>query len=441
MTLLERRPYLGGRAFSFWDDDTATEVDNGQHVFMRCCTYYIDLLRRLGALEHTYLQPRLRVPVIAGRAANGRGSQSMPGAASEARQSVLWGAPLPAPFHLLPSLIAYRHLTPVDKARIGPALLSMLATNGAEQRVLDSETFYDWLRRHGQTEAAIERLWNLIVLPTLNADIRRVSAAQALMVFQVGFLRGAHAADIGYSCVGLSRLVAERAVAYLKERGAEVLTGRSARHLLLADGRIAGVAVGDAVLTADCYISALPFHALPSVLPDALRNDPFFRRAAALEPSPIVNVHLWYDRPVTSLAFAAFLDSPVQWVFNRSHILGQPAQAGQYLLISLSGADDYIDAKKETLQALFTAEMARLFPEAVQAQLLRFLVTRERYATFLPAPGTAALRLPQATPVPNLFLAGSWTDTGWPDTMESAVRSGVFAAQAALASESRVQSV
>ncbi|MFQ5861360.1 MAG: FAD-dependent oxidoreductase, partial [Dehalococcoidia bacterium] len=184
--------------------------------------------------------------------------------------------------------------------------------------------------------------------------------------------------------------------------------------------------------TADVFISALPFDLLRTVLPPPLAGDPFFARAQGLSTSPIVNLHIWYDRPVLQDDFVAVLDSPLQWVFNKSRIFGEQQGNGQYLSLSLSGAWEYIDQPKDQLRELFLAEMARIFPQARSATVERFLVVKQERATFRCTPGAAGHRLPAATPVPNLVLAGEWTDTGWPSTMEGAVRSGNTAAQEVL---------
>ena len=186
---------------------------------------------------------------------------------------------------------------------------------------------------------------------------------------------------------------------------------------------------GDTV-EADVYVSALPFGVLLDSLPDQVSQGGFFSRAAILGSSPIVGVHLWYDRKIMDEEFVAFLDSPVQWVFNKSLIQGTDASAGQYVCISLSGAWRYIDTPKEELTEIFTQEMARLFPRTRSARVEKSLVVKERDATFRSVPGASMHRPPQTTPIRNLFLAGEWTDTGWPSTMEGAVRSGVFAADA-----------
>ena len=186
----------------------------------------------------------------------------------------------------------------------------------------------------------------------------------------------------------------------------------------------------DRCLQADSYISTLPFDVLLRVLPDDIADNAFFSGIKMLTSSPIIGVHLWYDRPIMDEDFVAFLDSPVQWVFNRSMIQGSDHEDGQYVCISLSGAWDFIDRPKDELRELFAGEMERLFPKARGAQIQRYLVVKQPQASFRSIPGASEHRPSQVTPISNLFLAGEWTSTGWPSTMEGAVRSGVMAAEA-----------
>ncbi|MCH8192230.1 MAG: FAD-dependent oxidoreductase, partial [Chloroflexi bacterium] len=188
VTLLEMRPFLGGRTYSFFDKQTDSQVDNGQHIFMKSCTAYIGLLDRLNVRHKTYLQSRMRVTVYD----------------AQRRPSALYSSMLPAPFHLVLSFLRYRHLSWGDKAAIARAAFAMRRMSEGRRKELDGISFCDWLSARGQSARAIEAFWDLIILPVCNDDSRRVSASQAIMVFQDGFLGGRHAADIGYATVGLS---------------------------------------------------------------------------------------------------------------------------------------------------------------------------------------------------------------------------------------------
>ena len=417
VTLVEKRPFLGGRSYSYMDKRSGVEVDNGQHVFLGCCTQYIRLLKRLGAWRKVHLQKRLWVRVI----------DKVWG------ESVLESGPLPAPLHLLPSLLRFRSLSPTEKARAAYAMTRIRSLDRAARRELDDVTFADWLRAHGQTENAIRGFWNLFVRPTLNGDITTVSADLALMVFQEGFLRDRNGANVGWARVGLSALLAEAAREYIESRGGEVRLGRSISGMRVEDGR---AAISGPDEDAQFIVMALDHRSLLTLLPRPLREEPFFGRIGHMDTSPIVNVHLWYDRQVTDMEFAAFLNTPLQWVFNKSKLWGQERD-GQYLDISLSGAREFTEMPAQEIIELFVREVQSLFPAARTAELKRGLVVKQRDATFAAHPGVSRLRPSQRTPVGNLFLAGDWTDTGWPATMESAVRSGLMAAREVLVATGR----
>lgn len=412
VTLVEKRPFLGGRTYSVVDQHTEIEVDNGQHVFMRCCTAYIDLLKRLNVFDRTHLQKRLRVLV-------GNGWE----------MATLGDSNLPAPFQMLPSLLGYPYLSMTGKARVLYGLAKIKRLSNKVLQALDDVSFYDWLRANHQPEAAIRNFWNLIVLPTLNDDVRLVSAAQAIMVFKVGFLGKRGDANIGFSTVGLSSLLSQAAQAYIEARGGRLLLGQKVERLLPDGDGIGGAILGGGdSLTADFYISALPHQDAHGLLPLALQDEPFFGRIKGLGSSPIVNVHLWYDIPVADFDFAAFLDNDVQWIFNKGAIFGEKGSG--YLDVSLSGAREQIDLPAGEIAERTAEAVANVLPKARKARLVRHLVTKQHNATFAAAPGSGRLRPPARTPLANFFLAGDWTDTGWPATMESAVHSGINCAEA-----------
>ena len=416
VTLLEKQDQLGGRASSFFHPETRQEVDTGQHVFMRCCTYYLEFLEKLGISYKTNIQSRLMVKVFSGK---NRGNKI--GSITSAR--------LPAPFHLLPSLLSYPYISFGERLAVIYGALRILFTRRSRQKDLRKVTFYTWLKKHGQSEKAITNLWNLIVLPTLNEDVYRASAYWGIMVFQEALLKRAHNADIGYSRVGLSQLVSSEAISYIKSRGGKVYTGRGARSLLLKKGRVEGVKLVDGdILEADLYLSSLPPDSALGLLPFEWRENEFFKQAGGMLWAPIVNVYITYDRAVMDEDFVAVLESHVQWVFNRSLINGNDSSNRQKIGISLSGAWEYISMSRSQLENLFIPELSQVFPRARGAKVLDFAVVKQRRATFPTTPGGERLRLSHRTPIDNFFLAGDWTDTGWPSTMEGAVRSGVNSA-------------
>jgi squalene-associated FAD-dependent desaturase len=417
VTLLERRPRLGGATWSF--EHHGLHFDNGQHVFLRCCTSYRRFLDRIGAADRVTLQPRLDVPVIA------------PGG----RVAHLRRDPLPAPLHLGRALARYSHLSLRDRVRLGRAALALERLEPSDP-ALDTTTFGAWLAAHGQSRAAIDRVWNLIALPTINVDSAEASLAPAAMVFRTGLLADATAADIGWSRVPLSELHAEPAARALTARGARVRTGARVETVTAADGAHTVVVDGEA-LDADAVIVAVPPDAAGSLLPESALAAGASADFAALGKSPIVNVHLVYDRRVLDFPFVAGVGSPVQYVFDRTGSSGMDPAEGQCVAISLSGADQFVGRPARDLVADLSAAMVELFPGAADARVVDSIVTREQDATFRAIPGTAALRPATHTRVDGLFLAGAWTATGWPATMEGAVRSGEDAARAALSTLAR----
>ncbi|MBI4570823.1 MAG: FAD-dependent oxidoreductase [Chloroflexi bacterium] len=415
VTLFERRPWAGGKTYSFRERETGELVDNGQHVFLACTTAYIAFLRKLGTLGLTVRQRRLRVPVYDERG----------------RRAGLWSAPLPAPLHLAPALLSYRHLSVRDRLRVARAAANAGRMSEAERRALDGTSFAGWLREHGQTDAAIRDFWDFVIVPTLNCRSEEASAAAALFVLREGFLSAPDASAIGVPRAGLSALHVEPALRLLERHGAAVRLSCAVEQIDARDGAVEGVALSSGAWEAfDAYVSALPHTALLDLLPAGVRAEAPFAGLARMTTAPIVNLHVWFDRAVAPFEFAAFARSELQWVFNRTRLAREDMSGGEHLVVSLSAAEAYADLTKEQLKARFVPLLRRALPPARAAQVVRFVAVKEPEATFVAAPGTEALRPGPRTPLRNLFLAGAWTATGWPATMESAVRSGVAAARA-----------
>ncbi len=416
VTLIERRNYLGGRAFSFLDPQTGMELDNGQHVFLRCCTEYIDFLKKIGAFDQTTLQSRLRVTV-----ANRDGKR---GVLSSTRF-------LPAPLDLLPSLLRYRHLSLTDRLRVIRGMLSIRRANRKRERErLEAMSFREWLMRRGQNDRTIAALWELITLPILNDTIDAASAYMGIMAFQDSLLAGKGMADLGYSRVGLSTLVSDGARRYVESRGGRFIMGRRVTELRVHNGRVTGVRLGDETIDADAVISAVPWDGVERLLARDESADTALTDIGLpqLEWAPIVGLHIGYDRPVMDEPFLTVLDSPIQWVFNRS-LMQESAGSDSRLLVSISAAWREAGMTEEELRELATAELRAALPETRNASMTYFRVVKQPQATFRCLPGIQTQRPPQATAIPGLYLAGDWTQTGWPATMESAVRSGELAAR------------
>ncbi|MCY4068770.1 MAG: FAD-dependent oxidoreductase [Acidimicrobiaceae bacterium] len=445
VTLFERRPRLGGATWSF--ERNGIWFDNGQHVYMRCCTAYRAFLQRIGADSDVRLQKRLDVVVLS------------PGGRRAAIKRTIG----PAPLHLAPALLAYRHLSLRQRlaaARAGLALRRL----DPDDRDLDRMTFGEWLEARGQDAAAVEGFWNLIVLPTVNVNAAEVSLKLAARVFVTGMLTEAGAADIGWSRTPLTALHADAGRRALQAAGGEIRSRLSVTavkpgaqglevHLSKSPGTprsseppTAGGSTDDSGSTgddgtsgadrsdaqaaaADAVVVAVPHDAAAGLLPPGTLAAQ--ERLSELGSSPIVNVHLVYDRPVTDLDFFATVGSDAQFVFDRTEAAGLD-DGRQCLAVSLSAAESYIGRTSADLVSHFSAEITRLLPAAADAEVTDSMVTRERSATFMGRPGTDPLRAPCESRLPGVYVAGAWTDTGWPATMEGAVRSGTAAGRLAV---------
>jgi hydroxysqualene dehydroxylase len=406
VTLVERRSRLGGLTWSFRRNGLS--FDNGQHVFLRCCTAYRQFLARIGATDAVHLQRRLDIPVIS----------------PDGTRSSIYRGSLPAPLHLVPALARYRHLSLAERLRLARPAVALRRLD-PDDPSLDNVTFGHWLARHGQGDRAIERLWDLIALPTLNVPASEASLALAVKVFRTGLLDQADAGDVGWATVPLTELHGDHAAGALARAGVETVLGARVESITPRRDSGFGVVTDGREHVADAVVLATPPDVTRGLAPEGVLPP-----TDGLGQSPIVNVHVVLDRRVTDVDLAAVVGSPIQFVFDRTGSSG--ARSGQCLAISLSAADAYIGQRPDALVQSFFAALQTLFPTARTARLLDGVVTREHAATFRGIPGTAALRPSSRTPVPNLFLAGAWCDTGWPATMEGAVRSGVSAAAACL---------
>jgi zeta-carotene desaturase len=394
--VFESRPFLGGRATSFPlspAGDASELIDNCQHILLRCCVNLLDFYARLGVQdsirfyrEFYFIEPGGRV-------------------------STLRRGALPAPLHFTESFMKMRFLGTADKIAIARGLLA-LRRERTRRKDLDSITMLDWLLQKRQTPRAIERFWGQVLVSAVNEDVDRMAARHGFQVFWLGFLARADAYEMGVPAIPLSELY--RAELW---RGVGDISLRLRCPVERIDPE--GITAGGQRHTADYYICALPFERLAGLgLP-----------APAFEHSPITGIHLWFDRAVTDLPHATLLDRTIQWMFNKS--------AGRCLQLVVSASRDLASMSRADIIALAVGELGEFFPIARQAQLEKAHVIKELRATFSAAPGTEALRPAPQTSRPDLFLAGDWTRSGWPATMEGAVRSGYLAAEAVTAASGR----
>jgi len=414
VTLLERRPYLGGRASSYEHPGTGEVVDNCQHVLLGCCTNLVDFYRRIGVAEKIRWFDRLVFVEPGGR------------------QSVISPSWLPAPFHTAPSFLGADSLSFGDKAAIARAMLAIIASLPGETE----ENFLSWLRRHGQTGRAIERFWKVVLVSALNEDLDRMSIHYAAQVFRESFLKSPDAGRMGVPTVPLTELYSAGAD-YIRARGGEVLL-RAPVESFQPGPDVVCLGVAGREVRADFAVMAVPFDALARLLPQATEAQPLRQQLARFETSPITGIHLWFDRQITELEHAVLLDRTIQWMFHKSKLVKRAASNdGSYVELVVSSSKELVEKPKNEIEEMALRELREFFPGAREAKLVKSTVIKEVHATYSALPRSDDYRPGTSTVWPSVFLAGDWTASGWPATMEGAVRSGYRAAEALARSAGR----
>ena len=408
--LLERRPYVGGRASSYEHPGTGEVIDNCQHILLGCCTNLIDFYRRLGVQDEIFW--------------SGTVTFLEPGG----RRSTLAPSWMPAPLHTAWSFLSAKCFTPSDKFAIARGIRGFLHETPADS----DENFAQWLARYRQPERAVRRFWNPVLASALNEEPEHISVRYAAKVFREAFLFSAEGGRMGIPRIPLSELYG-RAVEYIEARGGEVHLRASVDGFERSgDGWL--VRSTDHAFVSDCVVLALPFEALAALLP-ALPQSPEAEKLGAdlaeFRHSPITSVHLWFDREITDLTHAALLDTTIQWLYNKSKIHAARQQGtGSYLELVISASKSLVSMQRQEIIDLALRELASFFPEVKRAKLLKAVVTKEVRATYSIRPMLDRIRPAAQSPWPGIYLAGDWTATGWPSTMESGVRSGYLAAEA-----------
>jgi squalene-associated FAD-dependent desaturase len=411
VTILEARGRAGGRAGSFTDAASGQLVDACQHVSMGCCTNFAHFCRTVGTAHFLHSQPSLYFMT------------------PDLRVSRFYADRLPAPFHLARTFLQSHYLSWSEKLRIGWGLMVLACTKRHAPGGKDV-SFAEWLQRHRQTPATVERFWGLVLTSALNETADRIGFRYARKVFVDGFLRHRRGFEVQLPTVPLGRLYGEELQTWLRRHGVGLQFGQAVKGLEVADNAVSALDLRDGSrLHADWFVATVPFDRLLDLLPaEVIDGHPYFANLRRLETSPITSVHLWFDRPVMTLPHAVLIECIGQWVFNR----GEAAPGEFYVQVVVSAARPFRGLGKEEIQRRIVAEMSKLFPETATATLLRARVVTEHAATFSAVPGVDRWRPGQSSPLRNLFVAGDWTKTGWPATMEGAVRSGYLAAEALL---------
>jgi squalene-associated FAD-dependent desaturase len=396
--LYEARSFLGGRATSYplpSSENGAETIDNCQHILLRCCVNLLDFYKRLGVADRIRFHREFFFIEPGGRT------------------SVLRSGALPAPLHFTESFLRLHYLSLADRIGVARALLA-IRRERLTRTDLDRITMLDWLREKRQTPQAIERFWNQVLVSAVNEQLDRMAARHGFQVFWLGFLSRSNSYEMGVPSVPLGDLYSSGA--WQKIGNVRLHLRAPVETVVSENGAVQCVRAEGGEQTADYYVSALPFERLPAVLPDlGLDVSPFSH-------SPITGIHLWFDRTITQLAHATLLDRTIQWMFNKSK--------GRYLQVVVSASRSLLEMNRADIIDLAVRELGEFFPKVREAKLEKAHVVKEVRATFSAAPGLEAIRPGNATRFPNLFLAGDWTRSGWPATMEGAVRSGYLAAEA-----------
>jgi squalene-associated FAD-dependent desaturase len=422
--LLERRSFLGGRAYSFTDKTTGDTIDNGQHLMMGCYHRTLRFLEKIGSLDKIKFQPNPQVDFLQAEA-NG-----------EVTLASFKCPPLPAPLHLLGGLAKLKTIGWGDRLRALGVGLAVRALNGDRDKLAEI-TVREWLDSLGQSERIQRRFWGPMALATLNESPEVASADMFARVIELGFMRAKRDSAMVVSRVGLSDLYTLQAQTFIEERAGEVRLNAEVARIEFKSDSAAGVTLRSGErIEADAVISAVPYFALGRMLPAEFAAA-YFPYLDRFRSAPIVSINLWYDEPVTDLEFAGLLDSPIEWIFNKNAINNAGGRGGglgvesgsadsrrQHLALVISGAHEAATRPKEELIELAQAQVKRFFPAARGQRPFHAFVVREHDATISHTVGTATLRPSSRTRFDNFFLAGDWTATGLPATIEGAVQSG-----------------
>ena len=413
--LVERRGYLGGRASSYLHPGAGEVIDNCQHVLFGCCTNLAGFYRRIGVADQIHWTSEMTMIEPGGR------------------RSKLGPSFLPAPLHGLPRLMSAHAFTFADKIALGRAFGALMLPVSENS----TESLGAWLKRHGQTKGALDRFWRLVIASALNADIDSIALQYAAKVIRELFMNSAFAGSMGMSTVPLSQLYTG-ATDYLTDRGSSVFLNAKVESAEWDEESFQwSVNTRNGVLLSDFLVLAMPFEATAKLLPNLPPADGADALAEQLErhePWPICSVHLWFDREITELDHAVLLDREIHWMYNKGRLQPWRKLQGSYVELVVSASRTFAALGREEAIALAVRELGEFFPAVASAKLEKAVLVKEMRATFGVPPGIDAARPTSVSPWQNCFLAGDWTATGWPSTMESAARSGHLAAEAICAS-------
>lgn len=417
VTLFEKRPFLGGRASSYEHPGTGEVVDNCQHVLFRVCTNLVEFYKKIGVADQIHWYDRMTFIEPGGRT------------------STMQSSSLPAPMHTAPSFLGFSFLSAADKLAIARALVPLTLAAQTD----NGKSFQEWLEHHGQTKNAVARFWHPILISALSEDLDRISVSAAAQVVRES-MKSPEARQMGVPALPLTDLY-NAAGDYVRKRAGVIefrcaVENFSVEHSQVRVRTRGAGGIDAAEQSFDYLVIALPFDALDRVLPDAPESLPIREKLSHFENSPITGIHLWFDRQISDLDHAVLLDRTIQWMFHKSRLQPIRTQSsngnsvGSYIELVVSSSKSLIEKSRAEIVELAVAEVREFFPAARGANVTKSTVIKEVNATYSPRPGIDAHRPNATTGWRRVFLAGDWTATGWPATMEGAVRSGYLAAEA-----------
>ena len=416
VNLYEKRPLLGGRASSWLEHETGERLDACQHGTMRCCTNLTALLTSLGVADQIRYHDAIHF-------LDGDG-----------KRSVITGCGLPAPGHTSLSFLMFKSLTIADKIAIGRGMMLMLRAK--MDSAADQVSIEDWFQKTRQTERAVKRFWEPILVSACNETMDRISCTHAFKIFRDGFLCHPTAFHFGVPRLPFGSLYTEPTIQYIESRGGTVNLKSTIDRVNHEKGRLTSLeTVQGETVQADYYVFALQQDLLLKLVPEELTTGvDYFEKLRSIETSPIVGVHLWFEGKIDAPEALALLDKESDWIFNKNLNFDLVDKTSTYLSVVISGSRELTAKSKEDILEIVLADVHFAIPQTRSAKLLKSYVLKERKATFSPKVGIESLRPTQRSPIPNMFIAGEWTQTGWPSTMEGAARSGYLAAEAVLES-------
>lgn len=425
--LVEQRRFCGGRTHSFLDTATGTVVDNGQHLMMGCYHATRRFLQMVGSDHLALLQPALRIDFLHPNQKNNH----------------LMAARIHAPFNLIGGLLGFTAIPIKDRVKMLMVAKELMNTSLEKETKLDRFTVEEWLTTLGQSDISRKYLWDVFTIGALNNHPKNVSALMLFRVLRTAFLGNNENASLLIPRVGLSELFVEPAVRFIKSHGGEIRTDIGIKKIIFEGTHVRSVRTSEGKeLHAKSFISAVPWYSfeeirLASIDLSKLNSDQKIAFShshlkTAFKSSPIISIHLWVDREVTNLDFAALLETRIQWLFNKSKLLNEKKKVSavpQVLSLVISGAQEFVSMSKKQLVEIAMEDLRRVLPLAQDAKVIHSFVVKEKRATYIPSPGLEALRPNARTKFENLFIAGDWTATGYPATIEGAVMSGKKAAE------------